>query len=184
MTECWGDVRDSLKLTLTNVVRNELQQHAKRTPNHTMDGTRDHRLNVGSERVLDAVRDDDVAFSVVTGVPRPHGEDAGEKSLVQEVKNNPLAYRYVVLNDSTYRDKLRDVAADIEADTGASFTVVPPTHLLYFLFDNDEISLRKFCQCCAGLIQGEGWTNIGAITEMWRTIPVDCSGYVSADLLP
>jgi hypothetical protein len=179
MTDCWESVRECLKLTLTNVVKNELQQHVRQTPNHPMEGTRDYRLKTGSERVLDALDDDDVAFSVVTSVPRPHGEDAGEQSLVQELENNSSAYRYVVLNDARYRDKLREMASG----TGG-FTVAPPTHLLYFLLDNDEISRRQFCLCCEGLIQGESWTNIGAIQEMWRTIPVDCSGYVSEDLLP
>lgn len=37
---------------------------------------------------------------------------------------------------------------------------------------------------CSGMMKGEGWTNVGAVHEMWRSIPVDCSEHVVDRLLP
>jgi hypothetical protein len=129
---------------------------------------------------LEAFEDGSCAFSVVTVVPAPTGADAGDESLVKEVATHADSYRYVVLNDSTYRDTLR---ATRDRD-GLSFRVVPPTYLLYVLYDNDELTKAEFCRGCGEMMTGEGWTNAGAVHEMWRAIPVDCSGFVEDRLLP
>jgi len=180
MSDCWETARGTLKLTTTNVVADELRTHIRNAPNHTFEGSRDHRRKHGSQRALDALDDDATNFTTVTSVPRPSGEDAGERSLQQEIDENPGVYRYIVLNDSRYRDRFRDRVAD----QGSSYTVAPPTFLLYFLYDNDEISKANFCTSCENMMRGEGWTSQGAVYEMWREIPVDCEGYVSEDLLP
>jgi hypothetical protein len=64
------------------------------------------------------------------------------------------------------------------------YRVVPPTYLLYVLYDNSELTKAEFCQGCSDMMKGEGWTNAGAVYEMWRSIPLDCSEYVDDRLLP
>lgn len=65
-----------------------------------------------------------------------------------------------------------------------SYRVVPPTYLLYVLYDTGKLTKDEFCHGCADMMMDEGWTNTGAVHEMWRSIPVDCSGYVDDRLLP
>lgn len=176
----WETARSTLKLTTTNVCYKELQHHVRNASEYAPDGSREHRLHHGSKRALAGFDADQTAFTVVTVVPTPTGEDAGDESLVEELSQNPEAYRYVVLNDATYRDRLRSYRDRNDLE----YTVVPPTFLLYVLFDAEELSKAAFCRGCAEMMRGEGWTNAGAVHEMWREIPVDCSPYVDASLLP
>lgn len=180
MSEHWPLARRTLTLTTTNVCRVELERHVRNNAEYAPEGSREHRLHHGSKRALDAFDDEESPFSVVTVVPAPSGDDAGDQSLLEELSQNPDPYRYVVLNDATYRDKLRSY----RERNDRSYRVVPPTYLLYVLFDNDRLSKTDFCRGCADMMQGEGWTNAGAVHEMWRAIPVDCSPYVDEDLLP
>lgn len=60
--------------------------------------------------------------------------------------------------------------------------VVPPTSLLFVLYDQQKLSKQAFCEGCEDMMKG--WTNAGAIYEMWDQIPVDCTGHVDPDLLP
>jgi len=69
----------------------------------------------------------------VTVIPTPIGEDAGDASLVGELSQNPEAYRYVVLNDATYRDRL----SRYRERNDLMYSVVPTTFLLYVLYDNE-----------------------------------------------
>ncbi|MFW5950208.1 MAG: hypothetical protein ACOCR6_02530 [archaeon] len=176
----WNLARSALKLTTTNVCRTELERHVRNNAEYAPEGSREYRLHQGSSRALDAFDDETAAFSVVTVVPAPSGEDAGEQSLLEELSQHPDPYRYVVLNDAIYRDKLRSY----RERNDCSYRVVPPTYLLYVLYDNDRLSKADFCRGCAEMMRGEGWTNAGAVHEMWRAIPVDCSPYVDEDLLP
>ena len=180
MSSQWETAKASLKLTTTNVCLKELQRHIRETPDYAPKGSRDHRLHEGSKQAVAAFDDDESEFTVVTVVPTPTGEDAGDESLVEELSQNPAAYRYVVLNDATYRDRLRAYRDRNEL----SYTVVPPTFLLYVLYDTGKVTKAEFCRACAEIMRGEGWTNAGAVHEMWREIPVDCSPYVDESLLP
>lgn len=180
MSEFWETSKTSLKVTTTNICKTELKRHVRENHKYAPEGSRTYRLHHGSKRALEAFDDDECAFSVVTVVPAPTGADAGDESLVKEVSEHSEAYRYVVLNDATYRDILRKTR-DRE---GLSFRVVPPTYLLYVLYDNDELTKAEFCRSCGEMMKGEGWTNTGAVHEMWRAIPVDCSEFVENRLLP
>ena len=180
MNDYWETAKATLMVTTTNICRTELKRHVRNNPEYAPNGSREYRLHHGSKRVLEAFDDDKYAFSSITVVPAPNGPDAGDKSLVSEVSQHPDAYPYVVLNDATCRDILRKTR-DRE---GLSYRVVPPTYLLYVLYENGELTKAEFCQSCAGMMTGEGWTNTGAIHEMWRSIPVDCSEYVEDRLLP
>lgn len=179
-SDLWKLARDSLAVTSTNVCLTELRRHERESHEYAPDGSREHRLHHGSKRAVDAFDSDDAAFSAVTVVGVPSGTDAGERSIEKELSVNPAAYRYVVLNDAGARDRLRRKK---ERDD-LSYSVVPPTFLLYVLFDNDVVTRAQFCSGCAELMKAEGWTNAGAVHAMWEGIPVDCSGYVEDRLLP
>ncbi|MCU4802078.1 hypothetical protein OB920_17015 [Halobacteria archaeon HArc-gm2] len=180
MSSVWPTAREQLKVTTTNICLNELRRHRQNNHEYALEGTREYRLHHGSDRILEAVDADGPALSSVTVVPAPHGEDAGEKSIAQELESNATAYRYVVLNDAAARDTVREVAEK----QGHSYAVVPPTHLFYVLYDNDLIEKPDLCHACEEMMKGEGWDSAGAIHEMWRTIPLDCSGYVDDRFLP
>ena len=180
MSEFWETSKNSIKVTTTNICTTELKRHVRENHKYAPEGTRTYRLHHGSKRALEAFDDAECTFSVVTVVPAPTGKNAGDESLVKEILDHSEAYRYVVLNDATYRDTLRKTR-DRE---GLSFRVVPPTYLLYVLFDNDELTKAEFCRSCGEMMRGEGWTKSGAVHEMWRAIPVDCSEFVDDRLLP
>jgi hypothetical protein len=180
MSSTWETAKEALKLTTTNICQKELKRHARTNHAYAPEDSREYRLHHGSTNVLDALASRDCSFSTVTVVPAPHGEDAGEESLLRELQQHPSPYRYVVLNDATYRDRLREY----RKEHTLSYRVVPPTYLLYVLYDNDYLTKAEFCESCAEMMRGEGWTNVGAVHEMWRTIPVDCSPFLDADLLP
>lgn len=176
----WEVARTALKLTTTNVCRNELRRHEREAREYAPEGSRDHRLHHGSKRALAAFEDDACAFSVVTVVGTPCGDDAGERSIEKEVATNPDPYRYVALNDADARDRLRR----LKEREGLAYEVVPPTYLLFVLYDNDCLTRAAFCEACADMLRGEGWTNAGAVYAMWNAIPVDCSDHVEDRLLP
>lgn len=180
MSDYWETAKTALKLTTTNICQTELKRHVRTNHEYAPNGSREHRLHHGSKRALEAFDDDECTFSAMTVVPAPSGADAGDESLVSEVSQHSDAYRYVVLNDATYRDILR-TTRDQE---GLSYRIVPPTYLLYVLFDNGKLTKAELCKECGDMMKGEGWTNAGAIHEMWRSIPVNCSGYVEDRLLP
>lgn len=180
MSEHWETARRSLTVTTTNVCRKELERHRRSTHEYAPEGSREYRLHHGSVRVLEACDDAESAFTVTTVVPTPSGEDAGEESLRRELERHPDPYQYVILNDATYRDRLRSSRDSSDFD----YRVLPPTYLLYVLYDVGELTTAEFCRGCAAMMTGEGWTNAGAVHEMWRAIPVDCSPYVDESLLP
>ena len=61
---------------------------------------------------------------------------------------------------------------------------VAPPFLLYFLFDADACTKAEFCKACGELLQGEGWTGYQAVQAAWKAIPIDCSEFLSGDVLP
>lgn len=176
----WETARTALKVTTTNVCRNELRRHEREARQYAPEGSRDHRLYHGSERALAAFEDDACTFSVVTVVGTSSGADAGERSIEKELATNPDAYRYVAINDAGARDSLRR----LQERRDLPYEVVPPTYLLYVLYDNDLLPKAAFCEACADMLRGEGWTNAGAVYAMWESIPVDCSDHVEDRLLP
>lgn len=176
----WETARENLTITTTNICQTELKRHQRENHQYAPDGSREHRLHHGSKRVLQALDDDECAFSVVTVVGVPGGEDAGERSLETELTTNPDAYRFLTLNDVQARDRIRRTIDREDLD----LRIVPPTFLLYVLFDNELLNRQEFCEGCAEMMRSEGWTNVGAVHAMWEGIPVDCSGYVDESLLP
>jgi len=116
----------------------------------------------------------------VTSVPRPHGADAGEESLRQEVLQNPEAVDYVILMDAASRRSIRRAVDDQDEE----IRVVAPPFLFYILYDNDLISRREFCEACGELLEREGWTGYNAVKAAWKGIPIDCSDILDDHLLP
>lgn len=175
-TELWDDVLDTLRLTTTNVCRQELRRHTRENSRHAPEGTRRHRLYHGSERALQAFDSDDDAFSVVTCVPRPHGKDAGEESIRRQVEQYPSRYTYAILMDAEGR-------AAIDRAFGDDGVAVAPTFLLYLLYDEGVCTEAAFCRACGDILESEGWTGYKAVRAAWDAIPVDCSPYLDDDLL-
>jgi len=103
----------------------------------------------------------------VTSVPHPHGADAGEESLRQEVLQNPDAVDYVILMDAAGRRSIRRAVDDQDE----AIRVVAPPFLFYILYDNDLISRREFCEACGELLEREGWTGYNAVKAAWDGIP-------------
>ena len=180
-TDLWPQLTETLALTTTNVCIQELRRHARETSAHAPTGTREQWLHDGSERALEPFEQDDDSFTVVSCVPRPHGEDAGEQSIRTEVEQHTDTYRLAILMDKHGRRSINRVFDEAETTTGRA---VAPTFLLYLLFDAGECTEAAFCEATATMLRGEGWTGYQAIQAAWDAIPVDCSAHLSNDLLP
>lgn len=180
-TSLWPIIRDTLTITTTNVCIQELKHHRRETPTYAAEGSRDHWLYNGSNTAIEPFEDDTTeAFSVVTCVPRPHGEDAGEESIRREIESNPGTYRFAILMDHAGREMLRRTFAAQEAPGQA----VAPPFLLYLTMQAGASSREIFCEACAELLRGEGWTGYKAVQAAWEAIPVDCDDVIDDELLP
>lgn len=179
-TALWAGVRAHLRLSTTNVCRQELERHVRTASEYAEEGSREYQLHRGSREALDALDDDETPFTTVTCVPRPHGEDAGEKSLRIELAAHPDSYDIAVMMDARGRDTIRRAIERDELDT----PVVPPTYLLYLLVDHGVVTREQFCGACGQMLENEGWTGYRAVKTAWEAIPIDCSDVLDSDLLP
>ncbi|MCU4975337.1 hypothetical protein OB955_21780 [Halobacteria archaeon AArc-m2/3/4] len=181
-TSLWPQITNNLQLTTTNVCYHELKRHVQETSEYAPEGTRERWLHDGSKIALEPLDDDEnESFTVVPCVPRPHGEDAGEKSVKTEIEQNTELYRFVILMDKHGRRSINQVFDRAGKTTGKA---VAPTFLLYLLLDEGRATLKEFCEACAEMLRGEGWIGYQAIQAAWEAIPVDCSQYLPHDLLP
>ena len=181
-TSLWPRIKETLNLTPTNVCYQELQRHTRERSEYAPEGTRERWIYEGSTHALEPFDDDqNNSFTVVTCVPRPHGEDAGEKSTQTEIEQHIDVYRFAILMDKHGRRSINRVFEDAEGTTGKA---VAPTFLLYLLLDAGECTVEEFCQACGEMLRGEGWTGYQAIQAAWDAIPVNCSQYLSDDLTP
>lgn len=176
----WAEVSERIGLTTTNVCQAELQRHERENSQRARPGTREHRLHHGSKQALTAVDDDSLPLTRTVTVPRPHGEDAGEVSLSRQVEQYSEAVDLVVTMDTGARASLRRRITEMDADV----EVVPPTYLFYILYDGGVVSKSEFCEASAEMIESEGWIGYRAVQAVWEGVPVDCSKFVSDDLLP
>ena len=176
----WARLTDHIGLTTTNVCKKELKRHVENTWETAPEGSRPYRLRRGSRAALDALEDDETPLTQVTSVPRPHGADAGEESLRQEVLQNPEVVDYVILMDAAGRRSIRRAVDDQDEE----IRVVGPPFLFYILSDNDLISRREFCEVCGDLLEREGWTGYNAVKAAWNGIPIDCRDILDDHLLP
>ncbi|AWB28497.1 hypothetical protein [Halococcoides cellulosivorans] len=176
----WTEITDHIGLTTTNVCKQELERHRENSRETAPEGSRPYRLYHGSRTALEALADDETPLTQVTSVPRPHGADAGEESLRQEVLQNPETVDSVILMDAAGRRSIRRVVDDHDED----IRVVAPPFLFYILFDNELISRREFCDACGELLEREGWTGYNAVKAAWEAIPIDCSDILDEHLLP
>jgi hypothetical protein len=181
-TDLWPRLTETLNLTTTNVCYQELKRHVRERSEHAPDGTRERWIYEGSKNALEQFDDDqNESFTVITCVPRPHGEDAGEQSIQMEIEQNIDVYRFAILMDKHGRRSINRVFNEAEETTGKA---VAPTFLLYLLFDSDACTVEEFCRACGEMLRGEGWTGYQAIQAAWDAIPVDCSQHLSDDLIP
>lgn len=169
-TDHWEKAAESLRITTTTVCKHELQTHID-AATHPPEGSREHYLKRGSKRVLEVIEDDSATFSCVPVVPRPHGTDAGEESLKQELAAHPDTYQIVSLLDTAARRSIRRDVGNRKSD----IDVVGPPYLLYILFDINQIPKQDFCDATAAMIQTEGWTGYEVVKAAWEGIPVDCA---------
>ena len=176
----WAQLTDHIGLTTTNVCKQELERHVENTRETAPEGSRPYQLHHGSRAALKALEDAEIPLTQVTSVSRPHGADAGEEALRQEVRQNPDAVDYVVLMDATGRRSIRR-AVD---DQNEEIRVVTPPFLFYILYDNNLTSRREFCEACGELLEREGWTGYNAVKAAWEGIPIDCSDILDNHLLP
>jgi len=177
-TDQWDVLAESIALTTTNVCKHELQNHVN-SNTYAPEGSREQYLKRGSQRVLDHL-DDSSSWSCVTVVARPHGPDAGEESLKQELSEHGDSYQIVSLLDGAARRSIRRLVGN----HGYDVDVVGPPYLLFVLFDNGLISKAEFCGATGQMIRTEGWTGYEVVKNAWASIPVDCSGYLDEDVLP
>jgi len=175
-TDQWDLLKDALHLTTTNVCKHELQHHVD-SNTYPSKGSRGAYLKQGSQRVLDHLDGESSPWSCVTVVPRPHGPDAGEQSLKQELSEHGDSYQVVSLLDSAARRSLRRLINNHEYD----IDVVGPPYLLYVLLDNDLISKAEFCEATVEMIRTEGWTGYEVVKNAWASIPVDCAEILDAE---
>ncbi|MDB9281046.1 hypothetical protein PN416_15705 [Halorubrum ezzemoulense] len=178
-TGLWSRITDNIQLTTTNVCYHELNRHVREMSEYAPEGTRERWVHDGSKRALEPFDDEETSFTTVSCVPRPHGEDAGEKSVKIEIEQNTELYRFAILMDTYGRRAINRVFDDAEETTGKA---VAPTFLLYLLLDDGGCTVAEFCQACGEILQGEGWTGYKAIQAAWEAIPVDCSQYLPDNL--
>lgn len=174
-TDHWPTLTGSLAFTTTNVCKHELENHATAN-SYPPEGSREHYLKQGSERVLDHLESAESA-SCVTVVPRPHGPDAGEESLKQELAEHPDAYQVVSLLDTAARRSIRRLITQ----QGDDIDVVGPPYLLYVLLDAGRLTKPAFCVATAEMIRTEGWTGYEVVKAAWAGIPVDCTDVLDDD---
>ena len=155
----WAQLTNRIGLTTTDVCKHELERHVENTRETAPKGSRPYRLHHGSRAALKALGKAETPLTQVTSVPRPHGADAGEESLRQEVLQNPAAVEYVILMDAAGRRSIRRAVDDQDE----MIQVVTPPFLFYVLYDNDLISRREFCEACGELLEREGWTGYNAV---------------------
>jgi len=122
-TDQWDVLAESLALTTTNVCKHELQNHVN-SNTYAPEGSREQYLKRGSQRVLDHLGDSS-SWSCVSVVPRPHGPDAGEESLKQELSEHSDSYQVVSLLDGAARRSIRRLADN----HGYDVDVVGPPYL-------------------------------------------------------
>jgi hypothetical protein len=175
----WTRLTEHVGQTTTNVCTQELERHVENTRETAPEGSRPYRLHYGNRAALEALKDGGTPLTQVTSVPRPHGADAGEESLRQEVLQHPEAVDYVVLMDAAGRRSIRRAVDDRDED----IRVVTPPFLFYILYDNDLISRREFCEACGELLERESWTGYHAVKAAWEGIPIDCSDILDDRLL-
>ena len=181
-TDLWERIVETLQLTTTNVCYQELSRHVRENAEYAPEGTRERRLHHGSKTALKPFDDDETdSCTVVTCVPRPHGEDAGETSLQTEIAQQIDQYRFAILMDKHGRRSINRIFDEAETATGRA---VAPTFLFYLLLEEDACTAEEFCEACGEMLRGEGWTGYQAIQAAWEAIPVDCSQYLPHDLLP
>ena len=179
-TSLWPRLIHNLNITTTNVCYHELKRHVREKSAHAPEGTRERRVHEGSKSALQSFDDDENrAFTVVPCVPRPHGEDAGEKSIQREVEQNTGTYTYAILMDKHGRKAINRVFDETDG-TGKA---VAPTFLLYLLFENGACTKEEFCLACGDLLTGEGWTGYQAVQAAWEAIPVDCRTFLPENRL-
>lgn len=180
-TSLWPRITEHIRLTTTNVCIQEMKRHVRENSEYAQEGTRERWVRDGSVAALEPfTTDSNEAFTTVSCVPRPHGEDAGEESIRREVKQYPETYTFAILMDSEGRDSINRV---FDEQSGNGKAVAPP-FLLYLLLETDACTVQEFCEACGELLRGEGWTGYQAIQAAWEAIPVDCSPHLSSDLLP
>lgn len=180
-TALWETIVSTLQLTTTNVCIQELHHHIRTNSPYAAPGTHEHWIHSGSEAAIQPFEEQGLdAFSIVPAVPRPHGADAGEQSIKNEIGQHPGDYRVAVLMDGDGRHAINSVFQEQDHDGKA----VAPTYLLYLLLDANACTEREFCLACGELLRGEGWTGYKAIQAAWEAIPVNCSQYLDTDLLP
>lgn len=180
-TSLWPTIVSNLTVTTTNVCYQELKRHVRDKSPYAPDGTRAKWVHDGSKTALRPFDDDENdSFTVVTCVPRPHREDAGEESIRIEVDQHPATYTFAVLMDGEGKRAIND-AFDTH---GAAGRAVAPPFLLYLLHDNGYCSKAEFCEACGDMLAGEGWTGYQALEAAWAAIPIDCRGYIDDDLRP
>lgn len=180
-TSLWPTIVETLNLTTTNVCLLELKRHQREHSEYAPEGSREKWLADGSTAALAPLTDDENnAFSVVTCVPRPHGEDAGEESIRREIKQHPGTYRFAIVMDHAGREAIRRVFAEQDAPGQA----VAPPFLLSLTMQAGASDRKAFCDACEELLRGEGWTGYKAVQAAWDAIPVDCSDLLDDDLLP
>lgn len=129
-TGLWPQIVEHLQLTTTNVCYHELQRHAREKSEYAPEGTRERWLHDGSKLALEPFDDENDSFTTVPCVPRPHGEDAGEKSVRTEVEQDTELYRFAILMDKHGRRSINRVFDEADGATGKA---VAPTFLLYLL---------------------------------------------------
>lgn len=176
----WDEISERVGLTTTNVCEQELKRHMETNSAHAAEGSRPYRLHHGSRMVLESLDDEEQPLTRVVSVPRPHGADAGEESLRQEVVQNPDDVDRVVMMDAHGRRAIRQAIQD----NGLDVSVVPPTYLFYIIYDNDLITKEMFCRACQDMLDHEGWTGYQAVKAAWEGIPVDCSEFLEETYTP
>jgi len=180
-TSLWSRIVETLQLTTTNVCYHELTRHIRETSEHAPEGTREKWLHDGCTNASEPFDDDENdSFTIVSCIPRPHGEDAGEQSIQTEIEQHIGTYRFAILMDKHGRRSINRVFDQADETNGRA---VAPTFLLYLLLDSGACTVEEFCDACGEMLRGEGWVGYQAIQAAWEAIPVDCAQYLPDDLL-
>jgi len=141
----------NLKLTTTNVCLHELQRHIREKSEYARDGSRQKWIYDGSVKSLEPFENNsNTAFTTINSVPRPHGPDAGEQSLEQELEQHPESYTFVVLMDQRGRESISQTFEERDQYGVA----VAPRICSTYSTKNGNCSKQEFCETCGELLGG------------------------------
>lgn len=139
---------------------------------------RNHHLKQAAQRVIDYIKDSEIAYPTrvnVPSAPNAGAFNAGEKSL-RIAPHNHDEFSTVILFDNEAAVLLENSQQQLEHE-GRDISIEPPNFPLFLLTrrDNDEpgIDNQNFCDQSEKMLQRQGWKGAQQELLFWQ-YPIRC----------